>query len=1236
MQDNPAAASYVTASFTLRTPPQFTFDNPAQWTVWLQQFEDYSFVSGLSSAPEETKVRTLLYCMGPQGREVLSSLMSDAEAYHSYFSVTTSLSGYFVHPVNEVYESSRFHKRTQAVGESVDAFFTALRNLVKKCNYASREIDDRLVRDRFIVGLRDSRLTDQLGRNPKLTLDEALIQARTYEDTENEKFWGQGTGLAPDALNVNAVANNRYRMADAPACEAAQSKSNVCRPPEYRAGPKSACGFCGHAPHPRSECPARWATCNQCRKKGHFMAICRSNNTRRLSQIQLCAVDASQTERRHVVVHVNGRPLQFKVDTGADVSVVPPSFAGCPVDLDKPDHEQLMGPGRCRLRLLGTFPATLSWRGRSVCKTLYVVADIDFPLLGYSAVVDLGVVQFVDTVEDAEAPNRPPTSDKAAASLFSGLGEMPEEYHIRIKPGAIPFSLSVPRRILIPLEGVVKKHLYAMERDGVIRRVTVPTPWCAGIVLWTRYFGRLGNAAVFSKLDAKSGFHQVRLSESRQELTTFITPFGRYCYRRLPFGITSAPEVFQRRMSRILEGLEGCVNVVDDILVFGRSRSEHDSRLQAVLRKLEQAGITLNASKCSFGVSSVKFLGVVVSASGISADPDKVSAIVNMKPPTDTHGVRRFLGMLNHIGRFLPNLSAVTTPIRLLLNKNAVWTWDHAQATSFETLKGMVASNACMASYNPELPTLVSADASSFGLGAVLLQEQQMGERRAVAFVSRALTTAEQRYSQIEAFVSRALTTAEQRYSQIEKEVLGVSWAIERFEEFLRGLSFVVETDHQPLVRLLGSADLDLMPPRIQIFRIRLMRYQFTVKYVPEKYLATAHTLSRDPEGSSTSEEDSAEIFVSLVVAALPSTLAVRLEDFRSQQTSDGLCSMLKAYCMKGWPRRDRLPLNITRYWDHRGDFTVCENMLFMGGRLVVPAALHRDIVNLLHDGPQGVNRCLAVARGSVWWPGFNSQVKAAVENCPACASIRVQRYAPLPATAFSSQSSTDVDFDKMIAPDLVPAQEADLRHILASFRNIFDFGNSPLDLQEYSFDVTYRSGRMHQDADCLSRHPVDPPDLSAHDSDACVFAISDFTDICGEQLSDANLRFMIRCLAFDTSDSFLCLFRLHDGILYQRNTNTEGPELLVVPATLLCSNNFRMRQLLDMSEQPACITAYGIDSSGPTFTALWADTLHLVSPASAASILYGHHLAHFILSAFQQTHSTASASISLDHFQRL
>lgn len=144
----------------------------------------------------------------------------------------------------------------------------------------------------------------------------------------------------------------------------------------------------------------------------------------------------------------------------------------------------------------------------------------------------------------------------------------------------------------------------------------------------------------------------------------------------------------------------------------------------------------------------------------------------------------------------------------------------------------MVTSSICVARYKPELATIVRADASSYGLGAVLLQDQPNDERRPVAFASR------------------ALTHAEQKYTQIEKEALAVAWAVQRFDEFLRGLQFLIETDHQPLVKLLGSADLDIMSPRVQRFRIRLLPYQFSIRYVPGKFLATADTLSRDPQVS--------------------------------------------------------------------------------------------------------------------------------------------------------------------------------------------------------------------------------------------------------------------------------------------------------------------------------------------------------------------------------------------------
>ena len=184
----------------------------------------------------------------------------------------------------------------------------------------------------------------------------------------------------------------------------------------------------------------------------------------------------------------------------------------------------------------------------------------------------------------------------------------------------------------------VKSELERMEKLGVIRRVNVPTRWCTGMVVVPKPDGRiricvdltklnqnvqrerhpipsvdhtlaqLGGARIFSKLDANSGLWQVHLQEDSALLTTFITPFGRFCYNRLPFGITSVPEYFQKRMHEVLLGLEGVICMMDDILVYGCNQAEHDSRLMAVLECLKQARVTLNKDKCSFSVDRVTFL----------------------------------------------------------------------------------------------------------------------------------------------------------------------------------------------------------------------------------------------------------------------------------------------------------------------------------------------------------------------------------------------------------------------------------------------------------------------------------------------------------------------------------------------------------------------------------------------------------------------------------------------------
>ena len=347
------------------------------------------------------------------------------------------------------------------------------------------------------------------------------------------------------------------------------------------------------------------------------------------------------------------------------------------------------------------------------------------PCMGRSVSCKLGLVARLDSVTVE-------TLKQTYPRICSGLGEMRQPYAIKLKPGAQPFSLKTPRRITLPLMGKVKQELSRMEDLGVICRIEEPTDWCAGIVVVPKKtgavricvdltklnesvrrekfilpsveetLGMLAGARIFSKLDANMGFWQIPLTDDSVKLTTFITPFGRFFFKRLPFGIASAPEHFQNRMvTEVTEGLEGVVCHIDDVLVWGRTQAEHDDRLHAVLEKIQKAGITLNIEKYDPSRSEVSFLGHVVSASGISPDPVKTEAVKRMQEPTTVSKVRSFLGMVNQLGKFIPQLAERDKPLRDLLSKKNCWMWDIEQAKAFQDLKNALTSPPVLAMYDP-------------------------------------------------------------------------------------------------------------------------------------------------------------------------------------------------------------------------------------------------------------------------------------------------------------------------------------------------------------------------------------------------------------------------------------------------------------------------------------------------------------------------------------------------------
>ena len=306
-----------------------------------------------------------------------------------------------------------------------------------------------------------------------------------------------------------------------------------------------------------------------------------------------------------ITLSVNGILDEFKIDTGADVTVIPMSVVqSIPDTTLKPATKTLSGASCMTLQVKGQFTATLKYRDREATEEVYVVRKLNRSLLGRPAIVALGLVQRVNAVQTKT------DLVKQFSKLFEGLGKLEEEYTIVLRDDARPYALSTPHRIAIPLLPKVKAELERMERMGVVSRVREPTEWCAGMVVvpktdssvricvdLTRLnenvhrerhplpaveqtLAQLAGGRVFSKLDANSGFWQIPLAKESALLTT---PFGRFCFNRLPFGITSAPEHFQRRMSEILQDVEGAVCLMDDILVHGKSKEEHDQRLLIVL-----------------------------------------------------------------------------------------------------------------------------------------------------------------------------------------------------------------------------------------------------------------------------------------------------------------------------------------------------------------------------------------------------------------------------------------------------------------------------------------------------------------------------------------------------------------------------------------------------------------------------------------------------------------------------
>ena len=581
----------------------------------------------------------------------------------------------------------------------------------------------------------------------------------------------------------------------------------------------------------------------------------------------------------------------------------------------------------------------------------------------------------------------------------SGVGLLDGKYHIVLDETVTPVQHS-PRRVPVPLRDVLKSTLDNLVLQNILAPVQKPTPWISSMVAVPKKDGllricldprdlnrairrehfplptiedvatRLHGAKVFSVLDVRKGFWHVELDEESSLLTTFSTPFGRYRWKRMPFGICSAPEVFQRRMYDLIHSLQGVEVVADDFVVVGFGDTpevasrDHDKNLEQFLQRCAERGVKLNSDKVKLRSSELPFIGHVATDQGLCVDPMKIQAITEMPPPTDVKGVQRLLGMALYLAKFVPHISDITKPLRDLTQKNIAWVWDQPQEKAFQELRQVVSSTPTLRYYNLAEEVTLQCDASQTGLGAALMQNGQPV-----------------------AYASRALADAETRYAQIEKELLAIVCACDRFHAYIYGRNMVnVESDHQPLEMIMRKS-LNDAPKRLQRMLLQLQRYSLRVSYKRGSQMHLADTLSR----AYISEVDYSVEFAELAEIDHTMLLSLAPEDIQRLQHAsqqDMAIQELSRVICQGWPAsKSEVPDAARPYYDFRDELTVQDPLVFKGPVVVIPAALRAEMMAKCHATHIGMEGCLRRDRESMYWPRMSTDLKEYMSKCDVCLS---------------------------------------------------------------------------------------------------------------------------------------------------------------------------------------------------------------------------------------------------------
>lgn len=686
-------------------------------------------------------------------------------------------------------------------------------------------------------------------------------------------------------------------------------------------------------------------------------------------------------------VKVGGTPVEFIIDSGSPINAIT-------IDdwnrLKKAGAERFNEKRRCEREFHGyaaSKPLSIeaSFKARieidkfkpSTTAEVFVVRDAKHALLSYQTSTALKILKIGLDVNTIQAELAKPFPK------FPGV-----LVKLQVDPSIVPKQLAY-YRVPAAVEELVEQKLDEMLQKDIIEKVNGPSTWISPMLVIPKgksdiricvdmrepnkaikrehhpmpiietFLNKLRGARYFSRLDIQSAYHHVELAEESRELTTFLTTRGLLRYKRLMFGLNAAPEIFQKVMESMLEGLDGVIVFIDDIGVIGKTKEEHDRNLHALLTRLKQNHATLNMDKCRMNMTEMEILGFKVDKDGIRAAESKIAAIQKFRKPESAAEVRSFLGLIQFVGHFIPNLASRTEPLRKMI-RGEVQSFGQEQQKAFDDLRSDLIKNVRRLGYfDPKDETEVYVDASPWAIGAALVQQKD-NKRRIIAFVSK------------------SLTETERRYPQTQREALAVVWAVERLYFYLFGLKFTLFTDHKTLEYIFMGKHQNgkRACTRAESWALRLQPYDFVVKYIPG-HLNIADPLSRLYQSKDEQFGESSEHFLCPIEETLP---ALSLSKITIETQKDPELQLVKqALDDDVWPKE------ITRFEAFKNELGVIKDVVVREDRIILPKSLRDLAMNIAHKGHPGEVMMKRILRERTWWPGLDKDVKEHLKQCLGC-----------------------------------------------------------------------------------------------------------------------------------------------------------------------------------------------------------------------------------------------------------